>query len=161
MSDAIFTFDDAEAAVQALERLRQLGVHSHEVMSPVPDYRLEEAERVGSSRTGPVHWFSLVGAVVGCALGWTLTIATSLDYPVNVAGRGVVVPHVYFIIAYELTLLTAIVMTMIGFLSIARLPQKRDAYHVAASWDKVVVVVDSSDPVVHEAIEQCGGVRSS
>lgn len=162
MNALTFTFANAEAAAAAVEKLHELGASRVEVLSPVPNHRLEEAARTGASRTGPVHWYALVGALVGCGLGWTLTILGTLDYPIQTSGRAVLTPHVLFIVAYELTLLTAIVMTLIGFLAIARLPPVgKEPYHPVASWDKVVVMVDNPAPNLQEAIQQCGGVPLS
>jgi hypothetical protein len=161
MNVSTFTFRASDAAADAVHELRRAGVSEIQVMSPVPHHRLEEAAGTGASRTGPVHWFALAGAVAGCTAGWALTVLCSLDYPMVTSGRAIVLPHVYLIIAYELTLLTAIVMTLVGFLSIAELPRVRRApYHPVASWDRVVVVVAAADPVVEEIIERCGGERA-
>ncbi len=159
MNALTFTFENPDSAADAVEKLHELGAGGIEIMSPVPHHRLEEAARTGPSRTGPVHWFSLIGAVVGCTLGWTLTILTALDYPVQTSGRPVVTPHVFLIVAYEMTLLVAIVMTLVGFLAISQLPtMAKGPYHSASNWDKVVVVVDGLTPDAREVIERCGGV---
>jgi hypothetical protein len=91
-----------------------------EAMSPVPHHAIDEALEKPKS---PVRVFTLVGCLLGAATGLTLTIATSMYYPLITGGKPIVSIPPFLVIVFELTILFGGLLTLGGMLLKARLPR--------------------------------------
>jgi len=76
--------------------------------------------------------------LLGAAIGFGLTIATSLSYPLIVGGKPIISLPPFLIIVFELTILFGGLLTLGGMLLNARLPRVRvgAAYRPQFSEDR-------------------------
>ena len=115
-------YETPDAAADAVEGLQNAGFvdHEYEVLSgtPYPE---------GAFGEPPVqhklYVFPLVGALVGFSLALLETIGTQLAYPMVTGGKPILSLPPMIIIAYELTLLGAILFTVLGIIFESRLPR--------------------------------------
>lgn len=112
MSDAgrvMATFADHEAVVAALKGLRGAGIDRFRVCSPVP---LTEHEDLMPRRGSPIRWYALAAGVAGCVGGFALCILSARFFGLIVGGKPVVSWLPFCVIGFELTVLTAGLVTM-------------------------------------------------
>ena len=115
-------FSDAQAAAQGAEALEQAGFTpgDYDILSgaPYPE---------GSFGDRPVrhglYVFPFIGAGVGFAVGLLFTVGTQLGFPLVTGGKPILSLPPMFIIIYELTLLGAVLFTVLGVLVESRLPR--------------------------------------
>jgi hypothetical protein len=127
-------FAHVDTTVRALEELKAKGYHDVEVYSPAPVHEIEDVlER--DRPVSRVRLFTLLGGLVGIASAFLLTIWTSVLWGLVTGGkflqlgpaggiRGSSLPP-FFIIAFELMILFGGVATLIGLVTLARLPRLR------------------------------------
>ena len=114
-------FDHVDAAVRAIDGLRDAGVGDVEIFSPLPQHDLEHALHTPES---PVRMFTLVGGLTGAASGFALATWTSLDWPLVTGGKPIVSLPAFVVIAFELTILIGALSTVLGLFINARLGKK-------------------------------------
>ena len=114
------SFRYVDSLLEAIEQVRQAGYRDLQALSPVPHHAIDEALEKPPS---PVRYFTLVGCLLGCLTGFTLTIATSLYYPLITAGKPIVSIPPFLVIVFELTILFGGLLTLGGMLLNARLPK--------------------------------------
>ena len=142
-TSAIALFCDPHRALAAAARLKSAGFAAPEVMSPIP---LEAAEEVLGKKTSAIKRFTLFGAILGAAAGFSLAAGTAVLYLHPTGGRPIIPFPPFLVITYEMTILFGILATVIGFLISARLPAIRDrAYAPEAAVDKFAVAVTCDD----------------
>jgi hypothetical protein len=111
-----------EAAADAVGNLQQAGVadHNYEIMTGVPYPE-------GTFGEPPVrhklYVFPFMGAMIGLTLAILEGVGTQLAYPLVTGGKPILSIPPIIIISYELTLLGAIVFTVIGIIFESRLPR--------------------------------------
>jgi hypothetical protein len=135
ISGLVGSFSYLDSLLQAIEQLREAGYGELQALSPVPHHAIDEALEKPPS---PVRVFTLIGCLLGAATGFTLTIATSLYYPLIVGGKPIVSIPAFLIIVFELTILFGGLLTLGGMLLNARLPRVRvvPAYQPRFSEDR-------------------------
>jgi Alternative complex III, ActD subunit len=101
------------------------------VYAPTFDHGIDAAL---DRRKSPVRIFTLVGGILGCAAGFAFPIYTVLDWPLITGGKAIVSLPPFVVIAFELTILFAALMTVVGFLASSGLPRLR-ADRAAALYD--------------------------
>lgn len=67
--------------------------------------------------------FTLAGGVTGLIAGWSMTIGSTMMYPIIVGGKPVISIPPFGVVAYITTILFGTIATFIGFLINARVPQ--------------------------------------
>ncbi len=143
-------FGDPEAAQRAVNLLRagtkELGIRPQDlrVLSSEP---FEEQEfSVRESRTA-MPWFAALGGVIGGLSGFALTTVTQRVYPLPTGGMPLAPMWTNGIIVYELTMLGAILATLLTLVLSARLPNvRKQLYDPAISDGKILVgVVNPSE----------------
>ncbi|HYE93826.1 MAG TPA: DUF3341 domain-containing protein [Terriglobales bacterium] len=135
-------FAHVDTTVKALEELRAKGYHDLTVYTPVPVHEIEDVlER--DKPVSPVRLFTLLGALTGTVSGFLLTIWTSMQWGLIVGGKPVASIPPFVVIAFELTILFGDVATLIGLVTLGRLPRLRPtkAYDVRFSRDRFGVAV--------------------
>ena len=126
-------FGHVDTTVEAIERLRAKGFRDMTVYTPIPIHEIEDAvER--DRPLSRVRLFTLIGGLSGTALGFFLTIWSSLTWGLITGGKwlqysptgitGSSLPP-FFIIAFELMVLFGGVATLIGMVVLGRLPRFR------------------------------------
>ena len=152
----IFTYIDS--TVQAIKKLREAGYKNLRVFSPFPNLEIEEAL---ANRESIVRFFTLTGATLGALCGLTLTILTSLDWPLRTSAKPIVSLPPYMIIVFELTVLLGSLATLLGLLINSRLRRNapRVMYDARFSEDKFgVAIVCKIEEIrkVEEILKQSG-----
>jgi hypothetical protein len=101
------------------EKLRDRGFTDLEIFSPVPSDELDRALDPGPSR---IRFYTLIGGLTGVVTGYVMTVLMSEDWPLIVGGKPVASYAPYTIIAFELTILFGVLMTVLGFFLVGGLP---------------------------------------
>jgi molybdopterin-containing oxidoreductase family membrane subunit len=117
-------FAHVDTTVRAIRELRGQG-YRVQAYSPVPLEELEEAITGHGLPRSPVRLFTLVGALIGTASGFALTIWSSLKWNLVVGGKPIVSIPPYVVIAFELTILLGGLCTLLGLFVLSRLPRLR------------------------------------
>src|ERR671922_2465031 len=149
-------FAHVDTTVRALEELRAKGYHDLTVYTPVPVHEIEDVlER--DRPVSRVRVFTLLGGLIGLVSAWLLTQWTSLKWGLFVGGKppiGLPVSPPYIVIMFELMILFGGIATLIGMVSLGRLPQFRPSptYDPRFSNDRFGVAV-------HCAVERAMSVR--
>src|SRR5919109_5208754 len=117
-------FAHVDTTVRALEELRAKGYHDLSVYTPVPVHEIEDVlER--DRPVSRVRLFTLLGGLTGTASGFLLTIWSSMQWGLITGGKPVASIPPFVVIAFELTILFGGVATLIGLVTLARLPRFR------------------------------------
>jgi hypothetical protein len=134
--------DEPDAARRAVDGLSGLGLTPSRitVLSSEP-FEHEIFEQEGETR---IQWIAVAGGAVGCALTIALLILVQNAWPLNTGGMPIVSMFANMIPIFELTMLSAIVATVVAFLVTARLPGRMsDLYDPAVSDGRILVGVAS------------------
>ncbi|MBI2856122.1 MAG: DUF3341 domain-containing protein [Chloroflexi bacterium] len=117
-------FSTADAAAQATDVLADAGFtqDNFDVLtgSPYPEGAFGEKEP-----RHHVYVFPLIGALMGLTVAILLTSGTQIAYPVVTGGKPILAIPAMTIIAYEGTLLGAVIFTILGIIFESRLPRPR------------------------------------
>ncbi len=122
--NAVYALYDNPAAVQrAVDGLRAAGVTDADiqVMSSEP---FEEYEFGHKDSASWIHWIAGVGGVVGLASAYFLTTVTQQSWPLRTSGMPIVAPWPNLIVMFELTMLGAILATVLTLFVSAKLPRR-------------------------------------
>jgi len=135
-------FAHVDTTVRALEDLRSKGYHDLTVYTPVPVHEIENVLERGRP-VSPVRLFTLLGGLTGTISGFLLTMWSSLQWNLIVGGKAPMSVPPYVIIAFELTILFGGVATLIGLVTLGRLPRFKPtaAYDPRFSCDRFGVAV--------------------
>jgi hypothetical protein len=135
-------FAHADTTLRAIQGLRAKGFSDLKVYTPVPVEEIEE-EMDGVRPLSKVRLFSVVGALLGTATAFFLTIWTSLKWELITGGKAPVSIPPFIIIAFELTILFCGLSTLIAVLILGRLPQTKPSptYDPRFSVDRFGVAV--------------------
>src|SRR5579862_5720734 len=151
-------YADPDAAQRAVDALAAAGAELHFGKQQIVVVSAEPFDGYDfSDEHADTHLFrlALLGAVIGGSLGYLLTSSTQSAYPLPTGGMPIVPPWTNGIIIYELTMLGAIVCTIITLLASARLPRFRAPLSDPAMWEgKILVGVADPPAGSHEALEQ-------
>lgn len=148
--DAIYgLFPDSDSARRAMTTLRaessrlRIQPHAIEVMSCEP---LEDEAFGWEEQRTPMPWLAVLGALVGGSCGYALASFTQRTYPLPTGGMPIVAMWPTGIVMYELTMLGAIVTTIVTFLVAAGLPNFRERlYDPEVTNGKILVGVSNPD----------------
>ena len=97
-------FAHADTTLRAIQGLRAKGFSDLKVYTPVPVEEIEE-EMDSVRPLSKVRLFAVVGALLGTATAFFLTIWTSLKWELITGGKAPVSIPPFIIIAFELTIL--------------------------------------------------------
>ena len=112
-----------ETAQRAVDGLRTAGVADADivVMSSEP---FEEYEFSHRDKATWLHWIAGAGGALGLTVGYWLTRATQEAWPLKTSGMPIVSPWANLIVIFELTMLGAILATVITLFITAKLPRR-------------------------------------
>jgi hypothetical protein len=132
-------FPHPDAAQQACEGLRAAGVEDRDVIV-ISSEPFEEYEFGRRDRHTPMPWLAALGGLAGGAAGYGLASLTQEAYPLVTGGMPISPWWTNGIITYELTMLGAILTTLVTLLSAARLPDwRRQVYDTAVADGSILV----------------------
>lgn len=96
----------------------------------------------GSEAWTAMPWIAAVGGLLGGLSGYALTAFTQRSFPLPTGGMAIVSLWTNGIIIYELTMLGAILATLLTLLAVAHIPNwRRHLYDPAVSDGKILVGV--------------------
>lgn len=116
-------YDNPTAAQRAVDGLRAAGVSDADiqVMSSEP---FEEYEFGHKDSASWIHWIAGVGGVVGLTGAYFLTTVTQQSWPLRTSGMPIVARWPNLIVMFELTMLGAILATVLTLFVSAKLPRR-------------------------------------
>jgi hypothetical protein len=120
MRGIVAVFNELDATVEAIERLRKERVGPFTVYSPTPRHELEHALHAGPS---VVRRFTLIGGLLGASFGYWVAIWTSEYWPMIVGGKPVASWVPYTIISFEMMVLVGALSTVFGMFISSRIPR--------------------------------------
>lgn len=130
----------AQWAVHLLERdAAQIGVDPSriEVLSSVP---LEEAEVTRREMRSPMPWLAALGGVAGGTAAYLFVTGVQRAFPIVTGGMPITPLWTNGIIVYEMTMLGAILTTLMTLLLKLRLPNWRKRLYDPAVSDGLILV---------------------
>jgi hypothetical protein len=131
------SFEEIDAATDAIHALRARGHGDLTVYSAAPNHELEEALAQPKSW---VRMFTLVGGLTGCASGFGMTLWMSYDWPLLVGGKPIGAIPPYVVLAFELTILFGSLFTVAGMIILSVMKSlKGRPYHPRFSDDRIGV----------------------
>lgn len=143
-------YGTGQAAQQAVNRLRAAGVAQRDitVMCAQP---MEEFEFFHTDKNSWMWWIACGGGLLGMSIALGLAWLTETSWPIDVGGLPTFAWWPNLIIIFELTMLGAIVSTVITLVVTARLGRRPTLYDPAVSQGKILVgVEDDSDARLKE-----------
>lgn len=154
-------FKDAESAAEGARRLRDAGFTSedYDVLTANPYPEGAFGEHVKRNK---LFVFSLAGGFVGFSLALLLTAGTQAAWPLVTGGKPILAIPAMMIIMYEMTLLFAMIFTVIGVIFESRLPRTSgpgpvyDTRITLGYIGLIVTVADERISSAQEALQQGG-----
>jgi hypothetical protein len=124
--DILGVFGDTETAAEGARKLRGAGFtnEDYDVLTGNPYPEGAFGEHVKPNR---LFVFSLGGAFIGFAIAFLFTAATQTAWPLVTGGKPILAVPAMMIIAYEMTLLFAMIGTVVGVVFESRLPRSSGA----------------------------------
>jgi hypothetical protein len=143
-------YGDGMSAQQAVNRLRAAGIADREIVimsaQPMEDFEFGHME----SKTR-MWWIACLGGLIGMASAFGLAWLTEMLWPINVGGLPTFAWWPNLIIIFELTMLGAIVATVLTLVVTAGLGRRSTIYDPAVSDGKILVgVANPSDSAVSD-----------
>ena len=143
-------FPDPSTLVAAARKTREAGYRRMDAFSPFP---IEELSDALGNRHDPLPLLVLIGGIVGGASGFLFQYwASAIDYPINVGGRPLLSWPSFIPVTFEMTILVAAFVAVLGMLGLNGLPMP---YHpvfnverfVNASRNRFFLCIESTDPL--------------
>jgi hypothetical protein len=136
-------YPDGDSAQQAVNGLRAAGLADRDITvlssAPMEDYEFGHMD----SRSW-IWWFACGGGLVGMATAFALSYISEMSWPINVGGLPIWAWWPNLIIIFELTMLGAIIATVITLVVTADLGRGRGRlYDAEVSDGKILVGVEN------------------
>jgi len=149
-------FDKPDAAQRAYTTLKRAGISPRDiaVVSGEPFEAFEFSHRDHSM---VLFRLALLGGVIGFVSAVALVVGTERAWPLVTCGMPIVAWYPNLVIIFEMTMLGAIVTTVVSLLVSAKLPRfSKSLYDPAVSDGKILVGVVGGAEVVREALTATG-----
>jgi hypothetical protein len=153
-------YDDGGAAQQAVNRLRAAGLSDPEItiLSGRP---MEEFEFGQIDRATWMWWIACGGGLVGLSTAAGLAWVTEMRWPMNVGGLPAWSWWPNLIIMFELTMLGAVIATVVTLVVSAGFGRGKDRlYDPAVSDGKILVGVENPSSARLDALQSALQVTS-
>ncbi|MBI3047367.1 MAG: DUF3341 domain-containing protein [Acidobacteria bacterium] len=156
-------YPDGQSAQQAVNRLRAAGLTDRDITvisaQPMEDF---EFGRMDDSTW--MWWFACLGGLIGMSVGLALSWYTATAWPMNVGGLPTFAWWPKLIILFEMTMLGAILATVITLVVSAIIPRKgQTLYDPEVTDGKILVGVEDpinvSLPAIETALSSPSGAR--
>ncbi len=156
-------YDDPHAVQRAVDGLRAAGLADADivVMSSEP---FEEYEFSHRDSANWLRWIAGFGGVTGLGVAYWLTSYTQQAWPLVTSGMPIVSPWPNLIVIFEMTMLGAILATVVTLLITAKLPSRLPRLYdpeVTNGYILVGVQQPAADltPTLTAALERAGEGR--
>jgi molybdopterin-containing oxidoreductase family membrane subunit len=145
----VSVYDLPSDVSNVVRKLKARGFEDLTTYSPAPFDEIELAE---DPKPSGVRAFTLIGGLVGVVTGFGLQIWMAMDWPVKIAGKNFAAIPPMWIIGFELTILFAGILTVVGLIGLGGLyPRKLDEhYSPRFSAEEFGVVVNCEERDVAE-----------
>ena len=120
MRGVLGVFQHLDAAVDAIEDLKQQKFREITVYTPTPRHEFEDA--LGHPPS-PVRRFTLIGGLLGVTFGYWISIWSSEYWPLVTGGKAIASWIPYTIIGFEVMVLVGALSTVAGLFISARVPR--------------------------------------
>ena len=134
-------YSDGQSAQQAVNRLRATGLSDSRITvlssQPMEDYEFGRMDKATW-----MWWIACGGGLVGMAIAFGLSYVSETSWPINVGGLPIFAWWPNLIIIFELTMLGAIVATVITLIVTAGLGRGSGLYDPEVSDGKILVGVE-------------------
>jgi len=146
-------FEDEQELFVSIKAVQDAGIKIYDVFTPFPVHGLDKALKLGPSKIATVGFISGVfGTMVGFLFQtWTSTVA----WPLNIGGKPSWAVPSFIPVAFETTVLFAVLGMIIAFLYKSKLfpGRKNKIYHEGITDDFFVMILDY-DKDISEAKKQ-------
>jgi hypothetical protein len=157
-------FPDLESAAQAVQGLLQAGFVESQITS-LSSVAYPEGVLVKTKPRYFFRWVTLAGAAAGALAGFSLAAGTAWLYPVQTGDKPIIALFPASIVTFEVTMLFAIIGTMVGMLLEMGLPARRARLYdpaIAEGYIGISLTFHGEGEVVacgpgREALEKCIG----
>jgi len=155
-------FNEPTRVRAAIRRLMQSGVDPQrmDVMSSQP---IHGEPFLPDKKPTKLRTWALTGAGIGLVSGVALASLTALAYPLMKGGMPIVAPWTVGLIAYETTMLGAVLATLAGLLVELRLPSLSPRPYDPSVVDGGIVVAipcsDQNRQSVEDVVNSSGAVK--
>ena len=149
-------YPDGNAAQQAVNRLRAAGLSDRQITilsaQPKEDFEFGHMD----SRTR-IWWIACLGGLLGMEAAFGLAWITEVSWPINVGGLPTFAWWPNLIIIFELTMLGAILATVVTLFVTAGLGRRSSFYDPAVSDGKILVGIANPPEASIAALETALG----
>jgi hypothetical protein len=136
---------DPDSAQRAVDGLRAAGIAPREI-TVISSEPVEEYEFSRRDKATWLHWIAAAGGVAGSCLGIWLTTMTARAWPIETGGMPIVAWWPNLIIVFELTMLGAVLATVIALFITAKIPGREPTLYDAAVMDGLILVGVENPP---------------
>ncbi len=144
MSAMYALYQDGDSAQIAVDALRAAGVYDDEIVV-ISSEPMEDYEFGAIDRRSRLWYIASAGGVVGCAFAAWLTRFTEVAWPLSTGNMPIVAWWPNLIVVFELTMLGAILSTVLTLVVSAGLARRvPPLYDPAVSSGKILVGVESA-----------------
>ncbi|HLP61228.1 MAG TPA: DUF3341 domain-containing protein [Candidatus Deferrimicrobium sp.] len=116
-----YRFETQEEFIEKLTAMVKEGVNPGKITTFTP-FHVPGAENILKAKPSALKYITLAGALAGFFLSFAFIIFTVLDWPLITGGKPLISIPAFIIIAFECTILTGGIVSLLGFLHLARLP---------------------------------------
>jgi hypothetical protein len=147
-------YGDAEEAQRAVDGLRAAGVAERDI-TIISGEPIEEYEFCQRDKATWLHWIAGAGGFAGLLVGTWLTWFAETAWPLSTGNMPIVSWWPNLIIMFELTMLGAILATVVTLLITAKIPGREPAlYDPEVSDGKILVGVENPRPAAVDELER-------
>ena len=146
-------YDNPDSGADAMDGLHQAGFPpgDFDVLTGTPYPEGAFGEHVPQHR---LFRFPIFGAMIGFTIAILVTAGTQLAYPLVTGGKPILAIPPMVIITYEMTMLGAVIMTVVGIIFESRLPNLQPGIYDPRITEGLIGVVVSCDESRVQEAEQ-------
>ena len=155
MSGVYALYDEGRDAQRAVDALRAAGLADSEI-TVITSAPMEEFEFSHIDGTNYIWYLASIGGLAGMLVSVWLTTFTATDWPINVGNMSIVAWWPFLVIVFELTMLGAILTTVVSLVVTAKLFRRRPAlYDTQVTTDnKILVGIENPNDSQRGALER-------
>jgi len=153
-------FPDPASAERGRNALHAAGVAEEKVLV-ISDQPFEEYSFTQAEKKTKMYWLAAMGGLIGGTCGFLLACLTQTAYPLVTGGMPLIAPWPTGIVTYELTMMGAVIATIITLLVTTGLPKwSPQLYDPEVSNGKILIGVidppDASRADIQERLKRAG-----
>lgn len=140
-----YRYKDQSEFLHKLEALVGEGVAT-QAITVISPYHVHEVDEILDVRPSRLKFFTFFGALSGTITGFAFTIYTVLRWPFLITGgKPLVSIPPFIIIAFELTILFAVISTFLGFLILSKLARPKRIISPIECKNDFMIIVNGGD----------------